>query len=68
MQEMLEELKNGFELTMERNGKTNNANIYFKSIDGTKIINQANITFADTGGKKPQGKTNAFVNIGKFAN
>ena len=53
---------------MERNGKTNNANIYFKSIDGTKIINQANITFADTGGKKPQGKTNAFVNIGKFAN
>jgi hypothetical protein len=68
MQEMLEELQNGFELTMERNGKTNNANIYFKSIDGTKIINQANITFADTGGKKPQGKTNAFVNIGKFAN
>lgn len=67
MQQMLEDLRNGFELIMERNGKTNNANIYFKSIDGTKIINQANITFTDTGGDKPQGKTNAFVNIGKFA-
>jgi uncharacterized membrane protein len=63
---MFEELRKGFTLIMERNGTTNNANIYFKSLDGSTIINQANITFADTGGKKPQGKTNAFVNLRKF--
>lgn len=67
MQQMLVDLKRGFTLTVERNGTTNNANIVFKSLDGTVIINQANITFADTGGDNPQGKTNAFVNIGKFA-
>lgn len=66
MKDMIEELKKGFTLVMERNGTTNNANIYFKSLDGTTILNQANITFADTGGAKPQGKTNAFVNLRKF--
>jgi hypothetical protein len=67
MQQMLADLKKGFTLTVERNGTTNNANILFKSLDGSVIINQANITFADTGGDNPQGKTNAFVNIGKYA-
>jgi hypothetical protein len=66
MRNMFEELRKGFTLVMERNGTTNNANIYFKSLDGTTILNQANITFADTGGAKPQGKTNAFVNLRKF--
>ena len=66
MRNMFEELRKGFTLIMERNGTTNNANIYFKSLDGTTILNQANITFADTGGTKPQGKTNAFVNLRKF--
>lgn len=67
MQQMLSDLHKGFNLTVERNGTTNNANIVFKSLDGTTIINQANITFADTGGANPQGKTNAFVNIGKYS-
>lgn len=67
MQQMLSDLHKGFTLTVERNGTTNNANILFKSLDGTTIINQANITFADTGGANPQGKTNAFVNIGKYS-
>lgn len=67
MQKMLADLHKGFTLTVERNGQTNNANILFKSLDGTVIINQANITFADTGGPNPQGKTNAFVNIGRYS-
>lgn len=67
MRDMLGNLHKGFTLTVERNKQTNNANILFKSPDGTTIINQANITFADTGGKSPQGKTNAFVNIGRYA-
>ena len=66
MQKMLSDLQKGFNLTFERNKSTNNAFITFKSIDGT-VITQANITFADTGGAKPQGKTNAFVNIGLYA-
>ncbi len=67
MQQMLSDLHKGFTLTVERNGTTNNANILFKSLDGATIINQANITFADTGGANPQGKTNAFVNIGRYS-
>jgi hypothetical protein len=67
MQQMLSDLHKGFTLIVERNGTTNNANILFKSLDGATIINQANITFADTGGANPQGKTNAFVNIGRYS-
>jgi hypothetical protein len=67
MKEMIRELHKGFTLIVERNGKTNNANIFFQSLDGTKIVNQVSITFADTGGNKPQGKTNAFQKLGKFA-
>lgn len=66
MQKMLSDLHKGFNLTVERNKSTNNANIIFKSLNGT-VITQANITFADTGGASPQGKTNAFVNIGMYS-
>ena len=63
MNEMLDNLKKGFVLIFERNGKTNNANMFFNSIDGTEII-KANLTFTDTGGQSGfQGKTNAFVDI-----
>lgn len=66
LQQMIAELSAGFTLTIERNGTTNNANMIFKSPKGDKIINKMNITFADTGGAKPQGKTNAFMNFGPY--
>ena len=66
LQQMIAELSKGFELTIERNGTTNNANMIFKSPNGKTIINKLNITFADTGGAKPQGKTNAFMNFGPY--
>lgn len=66
LQKMLDELSKGFELTIERNGKTNNANMFFKASNGGTIINAVNITFADTGGKNPQGKTNAFMKYSTF--
>ena len=62
---MLEQLQNEFTLTLERNKQTNNANIIFKSPNG-QIIVDGNITFTDTGGKNPQGKTNAFIKMGAF--
>jgi hypothetical protein len=62
---MIQQLMSGFDLTVERNGKTNNANILFKTPTG-QIITKANITFADTGGKYPMGKTNAFVDFKQF--
>jgi hypothetical protein len=65
LQDMLKKLSQGFNLTVERNGQTNNANILFKAPNGD-IITKANITFADTGGASPQGKTNAFVNFKDF--
>lgn len=66
LQQMLADLSKGFDLTIERNGSTNNANMIFKSPNGDNIINKMNITFADTGGAKPQGKTNAFMNFGPY--
>lgn len=66
LQQMLANLSKGFTLTIERNGTTNNANMLFKSPKGDTIINKMNITFADTGGKNPQGKTNAFMNFGPY--
>lgn len=65
LKNMIQKLMSGFNLTVERNGNTNNANILFKGIDGSIII-KANMTFADTGGKSAQGKTNAFVNFSQF--
>ena len=65
LQIMLQKLSEDFNLTIERNGTTNNANIMFKSANGT-VITKANITFADTGGKSAQGKTNAFVDFKGF--
>jgi len=62
---MIQKLMAGFDLTVERNGSTNNANILFKGSDGT-VITKANITFADTGGKNAQGKTNTFINFNDF--
>jgi len=65
LQLMLSKLSKDFTLSVERNGKTNNANIIFKSPNGD-IITKATITFADTGGKYAQGKTNAFVDFKEF--
>lgn len=65
LREMLEQLQSEFTLILERNKKTNNANIIFKSPNG-QIIVDGNITFTDTGGKNPQGKTNAFIKMGAF--
>lgn len=65
LREMLEQLQNEFTLILERNKQTNNANIVFKSPNG-QIIVDGNITFTDTGGKNPQGKTNAFIKMGAF--
>lgn len=65
LRQMLEQLQSEFTLTLERNKQTNNANIIFKSPNG-QIIVDGNITFTDTGGKNPQGKTNAFIKMGAF--
>jgi len=65
LRQMLEQLQNEFNLTLERNNQTNNANIIFKSPNGETIID-GNITFTDTGGKNLQGKTNAFIKMGAF--
>ena len=65
LQAMLKKLSQDFTLEVSRNGTTNNANILFKAPNGD-IITKANITFADTGGASPQGKTNAFVNFKDF--
>lgn len=62
---MLEQLQEEFTLVLERNKETNNANIIFKSPTG-QIILDGNITFTDTGGDNPQGKTNAFIKMGAF--
>ena len=65
MKKMLKKLEQNFELSIKRNGRTKNADILFLGPDGD-IITSASLTFTDTGGKSAQGKTNAFVNIGKF--
>ena len=62
---MLDKLSAGFDLTMERNKNTNNANVLFTSPTGEQII-KINITFADTGGPSAQGKTNAFFDFKYF--
>jgi hypothetical protein len=31
-----------------------------------ELITKLNVTFADTGGKSPQGKTNAFMNFSAY--
>jgi hypothetical protein len=65
LRDMLEQLKSDFTLKLERNKQTNNAYISFRSPNGELILD-GNITFSDTGGKNPQGKTNAFIKMGKF--
>jgi len=65
LQAMMAQLSKGFTLSIARNGTTNNANILFKAPNGD-IITKATITFADTGGKNPMGKTNAFMDFKNF--
>ena len=65
LQQLMVQLKQGFSLSIVRNGQTNNAFINFTGPDG-KVFVRGTITFADTGGKNPQGKTNTFVDFKKF--
>lgn len=65
LKELMTQLRLGFNLSIARNGNTNNADILFKGIDG-KVFVKGTITFADTGGANPQGKTNTFVDFRKF--
>jgi hypothetical protein len=65
LQNLMKKFEQGFNLSIERNGTTNNANINFTGPDG-KVFIKGTITFADTGGKNPQGKTNTFVDFKKF--
>lgn len=65
LQQLMDNLRKGFSLSIARNGTTNNANILFTGPDG-KVFVKGTITFADTGGKNPQGKTNTFVDFKAF--
>jgi hypothetical protein len=65
LRDMMDKLKGDFTLHLERNKQTNNAYISFKSPNGELILD-GNITFTDTGGKNPLGKTNAFIKMAKF--
>lgn len=65
LQALMKKFEKGFDLSIERNGTTNNANINFKDPKGEVFV-RGTITFADTGGKSPQGKTNTFVDFKKF--
>lgn len=67
MQKLIQDLKSGFILKFSRNKQTTNADMYFINPHNQEIITKGNITFADTGGKKPQGKTNMFFSLGQFA-
>jgi len=63
MKQMLEDLNQGFNIVFERNGKTKNANMFFYSPNGKKLITKSNLTLTDTG---TDGKTNAFVDVSDF--
>jgi len=65
LQALMKQLQQGFSLSIQRNGTTNNAFINFTGPDG-KVFVRGTITFADTGGKNPQGKTNTFVDFKQF--
>ena len=65
LRDMMDKLRGDFTLHLERNKQTNNAYISFKSPNGELILD-GNITFTDTGGKNPLGKTNAFIKMAKF--
>jgi hypothetical protein len=65
LQNLITQFQNGFDLTITRNGTTNNAFINFTGPDG-KVFIKGNITFTDTGGKNAQGKTNTFVDFRQF--
>lgn len=65
LQKLIKQLKQDFSLSIKRNGTTNNAFINFTGPDG-KVFIRGTITFADTGGKNPQGKTNTFINFKQF--
>lgn len=65
LQNLIENLTKGFELSISRNGKTKNASILFKDSKGVVIL-QATMTFADTGGKNAMGKTNTFIDMKRF--
>jgi hypothetical protein len=63
MKQMLQDLNQGFNIVFERNGKTRNANMFFYSPNGKKLITKSNLTLTDTG---KDGKTNAFVDVSDF--
>lgn len=65
LQKLIENLTQGFELSISRNGKNKNASILFKDSQGNVIL-QATMTFADTGGKNAMGKTNTFIDMKRF--
>ena len=65
LQKLIENLTQGFELSISRNGKNKNASILFKDSEGNVIL-QATMTFADTGGKNAMGKTNTFIDMKRF--
>lgn len=65
LQNLITQFQKGFDLSITRNGTTNNAFINFTGPDG-KVFIKGNITFTDTGGKNAQGKTNTFVDFKQF--
>lgn len=67
LKKLMIEIHKGFDLSMKRNGQTSNALVEFLSPDGTKLVS-ASVTFADTGGKYPSGKTNFWFNYKEFVN
>ena len=50
---------------MRMMGRPNNMFVSFIAPNG-ELITKLNVTFADTGGKSPQGKTNAFMNFSAY--
>ena len=65
MKELLLKLQDDFKLHLERNKKTKNISVSFKS-PNDEVILQGTVTFSDTGGPTSQGKINAFFQMGKF--
>ena len=65
MKELLLKLQDDFKLHLERNKKTKNISVSFRS-PNDEIILQGTVTFSDTGGPTSQGKINAFFQMGKF--
>ena len=65
LQDMISKFTKDFNIEIARNGTTNNMFVSFIAPNG-ELITKLNVTFADTGGKSPQGKTNAFMNFSAY--